>query len=254
MHKAASALAALALVGASALPASALEFSHSSTTGKSAFMLPFRSETPRIGPISVDLGVRVAPALSDILGPSNLNAGYTEATSMLFDASANAYYHIQLADIELLGRFNPVVAPYVGARYMGSPTVEGQLNLSSAGSAVSYSQFTGLNYGVRAYTELPLGFNAYANAGLTTLLSGGWDTRQNGTNVTGSGHVGVGGTTLPSLGLGAGWNFYNLVALSVGYEILSLPTALRTHGASLTGGQTSLNTLTVGLRLLFISI
>lgn len=246
--------ATLALLLAVAPAAQALEFSRSSATGEGVVFVPLRLETPRIGPVSADLGVRIAPLLKSALGPANLNPGYTETTSSLFDAGANLYYHYELADVNLLGRFNPVIAPYVGARYFGAPTSEANLSLANAGAAFSYSQFTGLNYGVRAYSELPLGFSTHAHAGLTTLLSGGWDTRANGTAVTGAGKVDPRGMTLPSLGIGVGWNFYNVLALSLGYELFNLPTGLRAHSASLAPGQTTLNTLSVGVRFLFFSI
>jgi hypothetical protein len=146
-----------------------------------------------------------------------------------------------------------VVAPYVGARYLGIPTTEANLSIANAAAAVSYSQFGGVNYGVRAYTELPLGFNAYLNLGLTTLVSGGWDTRQNGLDITNAGRLDVGRTTMPSFGVGAGWNFYNMIALTFGYELFTLPTGLRAQGTSLAGAQTTFNTLTLGARILFVS-
>lgn len=246
--------AALALSAAIAAPAQALEFSSSSTTGEGLIFVPFRTETPRIGPISVDGGVRFAPFLSKGLGAANVNPGYTEVTSSLFDVSTNLYYHHELANVELLGRFNPVIAPYVGARYLGAPTSEVNAALTNPAAALSYSQFGGLNYGLRAYSELPLGFNTYAHAGLTTLMTGGWDTRANSTSVTASGKTATRNMTLPSFGVGLGWNFFNVVALSVGYELFTLPTGLRDQSGSLPSSQTSLNTLSVGARILFFSI
>lgn len=253
LHGLAAFIAALA---ASAAPALAVEFTSSSTTGKGLLFFPVRGETPRLGPISVDLGVRFAPYLSDALGPSQLHAGMSELTSSLVDASSHLYYHYQLADIEFLGRFNPVIAPYVGARYLGVPTSEGTVSLSNAGvgagAAVSYSQFTGVDYGVRAYTELPLGFRAFANVGLTTLLGGGWDTRVNSADVTGARRVATNNLTMPGFAIGADWSFYDVIALNASYELFTLPTGLRSQGTALPVGQTTLNAINLGARILFV--
>lgn len=248
-------LVALAAVFAgSALPAEAIQFSQSSTTGKGGTILPLRFETPRIGPVGAELGVKVIPGLSSFLGPAGLNAGYNELSSMGVDSELNLAYHWQLADVNFLGRFNPTLAPYVGYRYLGAFTSEGVANLSAQGIANSYSQYGGFNYGLRAYTELPLGFAAHAKAGLTTLTTGGWDTRQNGLAVTGAGKTNVGGTTLPVFGVGASWNLLNALEIYVGYDMMTLPTGMRTQAASLPGAQSTINSLNVGLRFLFFSI
>lgn len=247
-------LAAAAVVGLSAAPAEAIQFSTSSTTGKGGTIIPLRFETPRIGPIGAELGVKFIPGLSNFLGPAGLNAGYNELSSMGLDSELNLAYHWQLADINFLGRFNPVIAPYAGYRYLGAFTSEGVANLSNQGLANSYSQYGGLNYGLRAYTELPLGFAAHARAGLTTLTTGGWDTRKNGLDVTAAGKTTVGGTTLPSFGIGASWNLLNALEVYVGYDMMSLPTGLRTQGPFLPGSTTTINSLNVGLRFLFFSI
>lgn len=249
-------IATVALLAASATPALAVEFSNSSTTGKGLVFFPVRGETPHLGPISVDLGVRFAPYLSEALGPSRIHAGMTEVTSSLVDASSHLYYHHQLADIEFLGRFNPVIAPYVGARYLGVPTSEGALSITGAApgasAAVSYSQFTGVDYGVRAYTELPLGFKAFANLGLTTLLGGGWDTRVNSADVTGARRVATNNMTMPVFAVGADWNFYDVISLNASYELFTLPTGMRSQGTALPLGQTTLNAINLGARILFV--
>jgi hypothetical protein len=54
--------------------------------------------------------------------------------------------------------------------------------------------------------------------------------------------------------VGVGWNLFNVIALSVGYELFTLPTGLRDQSGSLPSAQTSLNTLSVGVRILFFSI
>ncbi|MFN3431020.1 MAG: hypothetical protein ACK46X_13830 [Candidatus Sericytochromatia bacterium] len=248
--------AIFALLAGTAAPALAVEFTTSSTTGKGLLFFPVRGETPRLGPLSVDLGMRFAPYLSEALGPSRIHAGLSEVTSSLVDASSHLYYHHQLADIEFLGRFNPVVAPYVGMRYLGVPTTEGTVSLTGAGpgasAAVSYSQFTGVDYGVRAYTDLPLGFRAFANVGLTTLLGGGWDTRVNSPDVTGAGRVATHNMTMPAFAVGADWTFFDVIALNASYELFTLPTGLRAQGTALPVGQTTLNAINLGARILFV--
>jgi hypothetical protein len=245
---------ALAFAAAFAAPAQAIEFSSSSTTGKGGLIIPFRLETPKIGPISAEVGLRFVPTLSNFLGPAGLTKNFAEVTSSLFDVNGRVYYHQPLADVEFLGRINPVIAPYLGARYLAVPTTEGSASFASGlGGALSVSQFTGLDYGVRAYSELPLGFSAQAHLGLTTLVSGAWDTRQNSTEVTASGKVAAGGTTLPAFGIGAGWSLFNVLSLSVGYDVFALPTQLRSQSGSLSGGQTFINSLSLGVRLLALS-
>lgn len=235
-------------------PAEALQFSTSSTTGKGGTMIPLRFESPSIGPIGAELGVRIVPGLVDFLGATTLTPGYNTLSSMLFDSELNLAYRWQLADVNFLGRFNPTIAPYLGYRYLGAPTSEGALNFNTQGAAFTYNQYGGINYGVRAYTELPLGFAAHAKAGLTTLTTGGWDTRVNSTSVTRAGKINVNGTTLPTFGIGASWNLLNALEIYAGYDMMTLPTGLRTQGASLGSAQTTVNSLNVGLRFLFFSI
>lgn len=247
-------LAALSAVLCLAAPAEAVQFSSSSTTGQGGVIVPFRLATPNIGPIGAELGVRFAPGLSSFLGPSNLHAGYKELSSMLIDAEANLSYNWQIADINFLGRFNPTISPYLGYRYLGSPTTEGALSLATQGLAVNYSQLGGINYGVKAHTELPLGFALHAKGGLTTLMSGGWDSRVNSTSVTSAGKMNVNGTTLPSFGVGASWGVLNVFEIYAGYDLMALPTGMRNQGPMLTGGQTTINSINVGLKFLFFSI
>lgn len=241
----------LALTACLAAPAEAIQFSSSSTTGQGGVIFPVGFETPAIGPVSLGLTARIVPSLSSFLGPGQVTPGLTEATSTLVDTNLNLFYHFPLADLQFLGRFNPTLAPYVGARYMGIPTSEA--SISNPGTAASYSQFGGINYGLRAYTELPLGFTAYAQAGLTTLTTGGWDVRRNGLSVTNAGKVAVAGTTLPTAGLGASWSLLNLITLSVGYETFMLPTSLRTQGTRLPDAKTTINSLNLGARILVFS-
>lgn len=243
----------LALTVGLAAPAEAIQFSSSSTTGEGGVIFPVGFETPTVGPLSLGLTARIVPSLSQFLGPGNVTPGFSEATSTLVDANLNLYYHYPLADIRFLGRFNPTLAPYVGARYMGIPTSEASVSLSNPGTAASYSQFGGINYGLRAYTELPLGFAAYAQGGLTTLTTGGWDVRRNGLAVTNAGSLAVGGTTLPNFGFGASWSLLGLLSLSAGYEMFMLPTGLRTQGARLPDAKTTINSLNLGARVLVFS-
>jgi hypothetical protein len=247
-------LAALCAVFSLAAPAEALQFSSSSTTGTGGVIVPFRIATPNIGPIGAELGIRFIPGLSSFLGPAVLHPGYKEISSSLIDAEANLSYNWQLADINFLGRFNPTISPYLGYRYLGSPTTEGALSLEAQGLAVNYSQLGGINYGVKATTELPLGFALHAKGGLTTLISGGWDSRVNSTSVTSANKMAVNGTTLPTFGVGASWGLLNVVNVYVGYDLSTLPTGLRGQGMSLSGGQSTISSLNVGLQFLFFSI
>ena len=104
--------------------------------------------------------------------------------------------------------------------------------------------------GVMAVSALSL---SPAQAGLTTLTSGGWDVRRNGLDVTNAGSLAVAGTTLPTAGLGASWSLLNLITLSVGYETFMLPTSLRTQGTRLPDAKTTINSLNLGARILVFS-
>jgi hypothetical protein len=261
-----------------ATPALALDFGNSSTTGKGITQFPFGFGTPDDLPLGVDFGLRFAPNLSDGLGASNINPGLTETNSLLFDADLNLKANFRLADLEMgpAGRFKPILSPYVGYRYLGLPTVEftdprpalsagNFTGASQGGSAISYSQFGGINYGVKAGVELPLGFEAHAGLGLTTLITGGWDTRKYdassflggkapSANVTDSGRIDPGNATLPGLNVGASWNIFHAFEISIGYETYILPTHIRSQGLKLDDVRTTINNLQVGVRLFSFSI
>lgn len=233
---------------ATATPADALQFGSSSTTGKSTVLVPLRTGGTLAGPIAYSLGMRIAPSLSDMLGPANVSPGATEAASMLFDADFALSYRHVLADVNFLGRFNPTIAPFLGYRYLGALTLDAP-SLSNVSATASTANLHGLHYGIGADTELPLGLRGYAHAGMTTLMGGGWDQRRNGFDVTGSGKIDPAGASLPLFGLGASWSLGPILHLSVGYDLFMLPTAMRSQAATLGAGRTTINNLTVGINL-----
>lgn len=251
-------LAALALALAPAawpLPAGAIQFGESSTTGKATLLLPLRTSGEVLGPIGYTMGLRFGQHVADMVGPTPANPGLQEVGSFLLDADLALSYRYTLADLQLAGRFNPTVGPFLGYRWLGAltgqargPASLAQMLGGNAGleGVVSLSQLHGLHYGVSADSELPLGIRAFAAAGLTTLTGGGWDNRRNSTSVTSSGRLNPGLTTLPSLGAGASWSPFPGITLSAGYDLLALPTGLRGQGGTLEPGLTWLRNWSVG--------
>jgi len=185
--------------------------------------------------------------------------------------------NFKLADVQLgpMGRFRPIISPFLGPRYLAAPTWEapdpvelakqGIEGVANAGTALSYSNYTGVEYGCKAAIDLPLAFAAEASLGLTTLISGGWDTRRANAaslssgnldflKVTGAGKSDPGGATLPDAGVRLTWTPVPAFQLYVGYEIMGLPTGLRSQTAKLPGGMTMLNNLQFGANILSFSI
>jgi hypothetical protein len=248
------ALAAVVAIAAAAPPAEAIQFATSSTTGKSVVLLPLRVGGPITGPFAYSFGLRFAPGASEIFGPAPVAAGMTEGFSYLFDVDAALAYRYEIADIQFLGRFNPSVSPFIGYRYLTTATGQAGGSLAGVGGSIGFSNVHGVQYGVQADTELPLGFAAFARGGLTTLLAGGWDTRHNGLTVSNSGSLDPKGATLPMFGLGASWSLGPVFRLAVGYDLLALPTNMRLQTNTLAGGQTWVTGLSVGVTLLGFSI
>ncbi|MEB3198454.1 MAG: hypothetical protein VKP62_14740 [Candidatus Sericytochromatia bacterium] len=255
-------LLGLALWLASAPDAQALQFGESSTTGKSTLLLPLRGSGAVIGPLGYTYGLRFGQNVTDMLGAAPPISGLTEAGSALLDADLGLAYRFTLADINFLGKFNPSVGPFLGYRWLGTlsghsnlPTSVGQFlqNNGQLTTVASLAQFHGLHYGVGFDSELPLGFRAFANAALTTLLAGNWDQRRNGLTVTQQGRIDPRLTTLPSLGAGLVWQPLPMLAISAGYDILALPTAMRSQDASLAPGLTTLRNWSVGASIFGIS-
>ncbi|MDB5100353.1 MAG: hypothetical protein JWM80_4774 [Cyanobacteria bacterium RYN_339] len=267
----------LALPVLAAGPALAIDFGSSSTTGKGITMVPFKVGTPRDQPAAVEFGLRWAPGLSDALGAAKLNPQWKDQGSWLLDADLVVMGNFKLADMQFgpMGRFRPIISPYLGGRYLGAPTWEapdavelakqGFEGISSAGTALSYSQYGGVEYGCKAAVDLPLGFAANAGLGLTTLVSGGWDTRRADAaslssgklpslDVTAAGKTNPGLRTLPGLQLGLTWTPVPVFELYVGYEIMTLPTNMRAQVSTLSGNNTVINNLQFGARLFSFSI
>ncbi|MEB3329199.1 MAG: hypothetical protein VKQ33_08220 [Candidatus Sericytochromatia bacterium] len=248
------------LVGAIAAPASAIQLGTSSTTGQSVVLLPVRSSGALVGPLGYTYGLRLGQHVGDMVGPTPANAGLREVGSLLADVDLALSYRWTLMDVAFLGRFNPTVAPFVGYRWLGALTAQAtgpaglvQVLTGQGGSVdavASLAQLHGPTLGVGADTELPLGLNAFANAGLTVLTGGGWDNRRNGLTVTSAGQLATGHMVLPGLGAGASWSPLPGVTFSAGYDLLALPTALRSQAAALAPGLTWLRSWSVGVNIL----
>ena len=195
------ALAAATAVAVAPAPADALQFATSSTTGKGGTLYPLRMDGTQLGPIGILAGVRIMPGLSSLLGAPVLPSGQSELYSFGLDADVGLAYKYTIADINFLGRFNPSIAPFIGYRGLVGFTGGGGASLAGASGQNLTSIVHGLNYGVRGETELPLGFSAFTQLGLTTLLGGQYDVRE--LNGNSSGAINAGSATLPSFGVGA---------------------------------------------------
>jgi hypothetical protein len=259
-------------------PALAIDFGSSSTTGKGFTSVPFKVGTPRDQPAGAEFTFRFAPGLSDALGPAKLNPQWKDQGSWLIDTDLAIMGNFKLSDIQFgpMGRFRPIISPYLGGRYLAAPTWEapdplelakqGFEGVGNVGTALSYSQYGGIEYGCKAAIDLPLGFQANAGLGLTTLVSGGWDTRRKDAaslatgspssllDVTAAGKTNPGLRTLPGLQLGLTWTPVPVFELYVGYEILTLPTNMRAQVATLSGNNTVINNLQFGARLFSFKI
>jgi hypothetical protein len=254
----AACLATLLLVAAP--PAHAIQLGTSSTTGKSVLLLPVRSSGELAGPLGYTYGLRFGQNVADMLGPSPANAGLLEVGSVLADVDLALSYRWTLLDVEFLGRLNPTLAPYVGYRWLGALTAQAtgpsglvQVLTGQGGglaAVASLTQLHGPTIGVGADTELPLGLKAFANAGMTALTGGGWDNRRNGLNVTSAGRLATGNMLLPNLGAGASWSPLPGVTFSAGYDLLALPTDMRSQQATLAPGLTWLRNWSVGVNIL----
>lgn len=246
------ALAATSAIVLAPAPADALQFATSSTTGKGGTLYPLRLDGASIGPVWLMAGIRIMPGLSNLLGAPILPSGQSELYSFGLDADLGLAYKYTIADINFLGRFNPSISPFLGYRGLVGFTGGGGASLTGANGQNITSIVHGLNYGVKAETELPLGFSAFSQLGFTTLMGGQYDVRE--VNTTSSGAIAPGGATLPSFGFGAAWSLGPVFRIWAGYDIFQLPTDFRATNATLGAGRSTINNLTVGISLLGFSI
>lgn len=204
---------------------------------------PLGEVAPRITPF---VGYRYfgAPTLAN-----NLTPGLTQAATQLEQAT----------------RPEQQVAAAANAAVTAANTI-GQI--SSAKALLGYSQFGGVHLGTRASMDLPFQIRTSALVGLTTLTSGGWDRREanalgllgafTGGALPGMGavegaQIKVGGATLPVISLSASWRPLPVFGLSLGYDLLVLPTDMRVQGpnqAALSSRRTTINNFNLGVQIL----
>lgn len=255
MRKFLPALAAAILALAPALPAEAIQFATSSTTNKSVVIVPLRTNGMIAGPFGYTFGARLIPSASDVLGPLSTTAGVTEGPGYMGDLDLALRYKYTIADINFLGRFNPSVSPFVGWRGIAAGSTLTTTSGLASNAAGSLAYVHGPHLGVGAETELPLGFSAYANGGMTLLMGGGWNGKHLSTGglQDTSGSISPGGMPLPLIGFGAAWQLGPVFRIAVGYDVFALPTNFRTQATTLANGQTWVRGLSVGVTLLGFS-
>jgi len=200
--------------------------------------------------LSLSGGAEIIPFYSSLVGKNQLFSG-NELWSTFVGAEANLGYRFNLFKAETpLGNFNPTLTPFVGYKHFFSHTGTSEgLSLNNLAPATGVANIGGINYGLRFTSDLPLGFNFYAEGGGTSLLNGSYsqgNTENNG-NISGS------GIFLPVLRAGASWNIFQLASISVGYGLSMLPD-IRNKEILKDTSLVPIQSIDLGLRILFISI
>lgn len=223
-------------------PAMALDFIRSSAApDREVIRWGVGGELPLPASLALNAQVRFLPNLADVIGDRG-------SFSSLIDGEALLLYKYEfdtpLADIGL----RPIVAPYVGARYLGVPMVQ-------AGSAfgAGYNQIAGPSYGVRGILGLPLDLQALAYLGASSFVWGRWGATALG-GASEGGNLDTGGATVPTAGVQLSWSPLGIFTVYVGAETSQLPIGLTGTSGQLGGERTTLTALRAGLSFLFISI
>lgn len=238
---AAATMAGLAIL-TTASPAHALDFIRSSATpGKEVIRWGIGGELPLPASLALNAQFRFLPNLGDVIGDRG-------SFSSLIDGEALLLYKYEF-DTPLAGLgIHPVLAPYLGARYLGVPMVQ-------AGSSfgAGYNQIAGPSYGLRGILRLPFDLQALAYAGASSFVWGRWGATELGGASTG-GNLETGGATVPVAGAQLTWSPLGLFTVYVGAEASQLPVGLTGTSGQLGPEQTTLTGLKAGLSFLFISI
>lgn len=238
---AAAMMAGLTLL-TSASPVDALDFIRSSATpGKEVIRWGIGGELPLPASFALNAQFRFLPNLGDVIGDRG-------SFSSLIDGEALLLYKYEF-DTPLAGfGIHPVLAPYLGARYLGVPMVQ-------AGSSfgAGYNQVAGPSYGLRGILRLPFDLQALAYAGASSFVWGRWGATELGGAST-AGNLETGGATVPVAGALLSWSPLGLVTVYVGAEASQLPVGLTGTSGQLGPEQTTLTGLKAGVSFLFISI
>jgi len=245
-----AALMSLSFIFASA--AQAISISYSDKTKKTAVIFDVMGGANLPFNIYVNGGAQIIPAYAAIVGPNTMTQGLSN--DFMVNPELNVGYNFNLFTADTgLGTFDPTLTPYVGYKHFIAYTPSVTLdNISNPSQSLSNAG--GINLGVRFATNIPLGFHAYADAGLTSLLNGSWSQwTANGTGNT-SGTINSNGLLLPHAGVGASFNLFNLLTLRAGYKLMYVPD-IRTPVAPLNDASKALvHSLDLGLSFLFFSI
>jgi opacity protein-like surface antigen len=232
----------------STLPANAIGITFSEKTGKPSTIINLRGGTNLPLNFSANAGLEFMPSYSDIVGKSSEN----ERWSTMANVDATLQYNWTLIDAKtLLGNFNPTFSPYLGYKHFFSHTGTGGLALDQLQPTTSFLNTGGVKYGLRFSTDIPLGFNLYADAGAINLLNtnpvedkvGSIATSVRGNNLM-----------LPHAGAGISWSLLNIVTLRAGYNFISVPDIRNTSSPLDLNNRTAVQSIDIGASFLFFSI
>lgn len=233
---------------ASSLPANAIGITFSEKTGKPSTIINFRGGSNLPLNLSANAGLEFMPSYSDIVGKS----ANDERWSTMFNVDATIQYNWTLIDAKtILGNFNPTFSPYLGYKHFFSHTGTGGLSLDQLQPTTSFLNTGGVKYGVRFSTDIPLGFNLYADGGAVTLLNTNPMEEKVGSVAS---SVRGNGLMLPQASAGISWSLLNIVTLRAGYSLLSVPDIRNTSSPLDINNRTSVHSIDVGASFLFFSI
>lgn len=231
--------------------AQAVSISYSDKTQKTSLILDFKAGTNLPFNFGINGGLQIMPSYSSLVGSLTNTGTGDERASILTTGEINLLYNINLFDAKtIVGEFNPTISPYLGYKHYFSYTATGGLSTSQLEPTSVTSNIGGINYGLRFSTNLPLGFQVFAEGGATSLLKGSW----NQSNPSNSGAVDGNSLLLPTASVGASFNLLNVLTLHAGYNLRYIPD-IRTTSTPLSNDSKALvHSLDVGLSFLFFSI
>ncbi|MEK7433645.1 MAG: hypothetical protein AABZ74_10975 [Cyanobacteriota bacterium] len=232
------------------LKSEAVEIAFSDKSKNSAPIIKFNVNAPLPMNLSFNGKIDFSPAYSNLVG--SMKNTDTERWSFMANAEGNLAYNFLLFNAKtIVGDINPTLSPYVGYKQFATQYGYGGLALEKIEPTFGVSTVGGINYGLRASTNLPLGFFIYGDAGFTTLLNNGtwWEYRPDT-----SGKYESKNLTTPKLEVGASFNFLNLLTLKASYNYYFLYD-LRTKQAFIDeSSKSSIQSIDLGATFLFFSI
>ncbi|MFN8672806.1 MAG: hypothetical protein U0457_12090 [Candidatus Sericytochromatia bacterium] len=236
--------------------ANAVEITFSDKSKNSSPVLKFNVASPLPMNFGFNGKIEFSPSYSNLVGP--LKFGKDERWGFMGNAEANLSYNWTLLNAKtILGDFNPTISPYVGYKQYASQygygglSLENGVDLKNIVPVTGLSTIGGINYGLRFSTSLPLGFFAFAEGGMTTLLGNGlwWEKGPDR-----DGKFTGNSMTLPRFEVGANFNLLNLFILRAGYHYYFLPDVRTNESFISADSKANIQAIDLGATFLFFSI